>query len=711
MTAENKQHVSEAAQTEAAPPPPATERDTGMAEAETVEVVPCEMAGPGYRAEAEGMEQQEEPTAQGTLASPPVVAGPLEKSFRALAVIGPVSLLLLVLAHVWPEFWQARQGAGLYCPGELDVIKICQQTQASGDWLTPTAGALIAWPVFSAWLGLWTAFLPNDLGILLPLAGISAGLLALWAVWAFACAAGFGRQAALASGLVLLASPAFVPLFHQISPAGLAAALLMLSLLCLCKGWQAPFSWLFLPLGFVLAGLAGLTGGIFHLLVPLLTSLLFLFWRCTFKRAQAADALTGFLLLLVMLGGWLGIVILFGNAQGYLPALGDLLFQWRGLDLAAWFAPLLVAGLALLPWLLLLFFVSWGRVLSSSIRDLNASRHERAGAAFSWLAAFSGLLLLFLVPQGQLPTAGTALACIAAPLLGKALLRLSPLGSRFLYLVVALLFLHAGMAIAAAGFETSLNWMDSLFSMGLTAENRAFLLGLEGLPLIGGGCILLAILLTRFTRRSAPAGALLACVLGIALLAQPAMLSLLPSLAAQPKARLSTLPTAAPAVQTAPAATPAVQPEPVPVPESAPAPEAVAPKTAAPEALVPESPASTAPQQPEGLAAPEAAPEAVASPATSDAAAPAPSEPAPEATASQPAQQAQDGQAPAATPASESVGHDTPAVAPTETPAEAPTEVPAETPAEAAPVPQQPGGEAQPEQPVAPAASPQPTAS
>ena len=627
MTAEHKQTASMPTQEEAAAPPPSpireegreeARKETAVPEAEAVEVVACEMAEP-----------KEQPVQEAPpLAAPPSVqSGPLEKCFRALAVLGPVSLLLLVLAHVWPEFWQARQGTALYCPAELGVIEIFRQTQTSGDWLTPTAGALMAWPGFNAWLGLWAAFLPHELGIVLPLAGISAGLLALWAVWAFACAVGFGRQAALVAGLVLLASPAFLPLLHQISPAGLAAALLMLSLLCLCKGWQAQRSWLLLPLGFALAALAGLTGGLFHLLVPLLTSMLFLFWRCTFRRAQAPDALTGFMLLLLLLGGWLGTVILFGNAQGYLPTLSELLLQWRGLDLSAWLALLLVVGLALLPWSLLLVCVSWGRVLASSIRDLNASRHERAGAAFAWLAAFTGLLTIFLVPQNQLPSAGLALACLAAPLLGKALLRLSPLGSRFLYLILALLLLHAGMAILAAGFETSLDWMDRLLSLGISADNRAFLLGLRGLPLIGGGCILLAILLARFTRCSAPGGALLACVLGIVVLAQPVMLTLLPSLAAQPKARLSTLAPAVPVAQPAPeavapetdtktspkaapdAATEATpQPAPVAVPEVAPdiAPKIEPEVAPAPEAAAP--PSAMSDQAEEG-AAPETASE------------------------------------------------------------------------------------------------------
>ena len=46
--------------------------------------------------------------------------------------------------------------------------------------------------------------------------------------------------------------------------------------------------------------------------------------------------------------------------------------------------------------------------------------------------------------------------CLLAILLGRALVRMGSLGSKFFYLVIALLFLHAGMLLAALHFPVAL---------------------------------------------------------------------------------------------------------------------------------------------------------------------------------------------------------------------------------------------------------------
>lgn len=581
-------------------------------------------------------------------AAPVPPAGQAEKFFQALCCLGPLVLLTVLAAQAWPDFWQGWRGDALYCPAEVWNIQIFLHAQQDGQWLAPGAGLAMEsaaglaaqWPGFTWFLASLAALLPPAL--LFPLSGALAAALALLGVWGLSRAAGFGSKAALAAGLILLCMPIFAPLAHFTGPAALAAALLLFSLICFCRGWQAQRAWFYLPAGFVLAGLAGLTGGLFHLLLPLLASALFLLWRATFRRAQALDALTGFVLLLLLLALWLGGIILWTNAEGYMQGLFATVRQWHGPVTARWWLPLAVAGLGLVPWIGMVVCVSWQRVLRSAWSDLKASRAERAGSAFVWISMVLACLLSLFMPMAQLQSVAVCLACLAAPLLGKALLRLPHLGSRLFYLIAALCLLHAGMALVAASFGFSLDWMARFFSWPLSPEQREMILGLKALPVLGTLCLLAAVAMTRFIRRDHPGGALLFCTLVAVILTQPAALMLAPELAALPEAHLSRLqdirmPTmpenavtpqeeGAPPVPVAPEATlPDQAPNQAseqarenaaPAPEPAAQPEAARPETQpeTPQAVepLPETAREAGPEQtttPAPVATPEAAPQ------------------------------------------------------------------------------------------------------
>ncbi len=542
-------------------------------------------------------------------AAPVPPAGRAEKFFQTLCCLGPLVLLAVLAAQAWPDFWQGWRGDALYCPAEVRNIQIFLHAQQDGQWLAPgaglatesAAGLAAQWPGFTWFLASLAALLPPAL--LFPLSGALAAALALLGVWGLSRAAGFGSKAALAAGLILLCMPIFAPLAHFTGPAALAAALLLFSLICFCRGWQAQRAWFYLPAGFVLAGLAGLTGGLFHLLLPLLASALFLLWRATFRRAQALDALTGFVLLLLLLALWLGGIILWTNAEGYMQGLFATVRQWHGPVTARWWLPLAVAGLGLVPWIGMVVCVSWQRVLRSAWSDLKASRAERAGSAFVWISMVLACLLSLFMPMAQLQSVAVCLACLAAPLLGKALLRLPHLGSRLFYLIAALCLLHAGMALVAANFGFSLDWMARFFSWPLSPEQREMILGLKALPVLGTLCLLAAVTMTRFIRRDHPGGALLFCTLVAVILTQPAALMLAPELAALPEAHLSRLQDIRMPTMPENAVTPAAP--------ATPQEEGTPPVPAAPEATLPDQASDQARENaapaPEPTAQPEAA--------------------------------------------------------------------------------------------------------
>lgn len=596
-----------------------------------------------------------------------------DKIFDAASIVGPLALLLIMLAQAWP----ALMGHSLYCPREAAGILAFTQTAQSGMWLAPAGDGLSQWPVFFWFLrgieALLTKAAPQFAHLLFPLAAMAGTLLCLVAVWVLGRVAGLDRRAALAGGMLLLCAPIFAPLSTFTGPEALAAAVTLLSLACLCHGWQQPGTTISLPLGFALAALAGLTGGLFYLLLPVLASLAFLLWRCGFRRAQKADGLVGFVLMLGIIGCWLAVVMLWHQPEGYLKNLGTQLVTWP-ITKATWWKPLAFAALGLLPWLAVICGVSWARVLRTAPADLAASRKEKAGMAFLWIAlVFACLLSIF---AADMVGAAVCTASLAALLLGKALLRLPPVGAKLFYIIAALCLLHASMALVAAGFGYTLDWLGKFFHFTLTESQRTAVLGLKALPVLGGIGIVAAVLLARLVRRGAhggTSGSLVMCAVIAVILAQPASLMLMPQLEKTPEAQVKSL---SAILTPAPAAPAVLTPEATP----APAPEAPAAAPADTPKLEPAAPA-TAPET--APAAPAEKPAPVQEPA-----APAATQPA-EASSPQ-----------TAAPAAPTTPAETPAAAPAPTPADAAKELAKEVVKEAAPAaPSEQAPAAQPEQP------------
>lgn len=537
-------------------------------------------------------------------------AGPAQKAFAVLAKMGPLALLLLLACQLWPTFLTG----GLYCPPEMKLMDTVREALASGQWFAPLHNGDAQLPVFVwmlAALDLVARMVPQLSVFVWPAGAALGGLACLWGTWALSRAAGFGPQAALASGLILLSSLLFPQLAHFMGPQGLATGLCLLSMAFFCMGWKKEHAWISLPLAFLTSGLAALTGGLVFLILPLLTSLVHLFWTWRIRRAQRLDALAGFLLLLLLGTLWAAAIIFWVQAEGYAQAVSGkfISLPWP-LPAFWWLAPAL-AVLGLLPWLFVVTGVNWGRVFATSWKTLRASRKENSGSSFLWIALFFSLPLSLL---GSGLAGATPALCLLAILLGRALVRMGSLGSKFFYLVIALLFLHAGMLLAALHFPVALEWLRTSTSLAIPQQYEALLTSLDALPVLGGLCIVFAVLLARFTRRAWPGGSLLVCTLFAILLAQPAHLWLAPQLAGHAELKLAA---AQPLNAAAPAAPAAVKESTAPA-----APEAAA------ETAAPETPAAEAAQAPE-------TPEATA-PAT-DAAAPAETQAAPAEEAAAPA--------------------------------------------------------------------------
>lgn len=97
--------------------------------------------------------------------------------FDAASVVGPLALLVIMLAQAWP----ALMGHSLYCPREAAGILAFTQTAQSGMWLAPVGDGLSQWPVFFWFVrgieALLTKAAPQFAHLLFPLAAMALSLI------------------------------------------------------------------------------------------------------------------------------------------------------------------------------------------------------------------------------------------------------------------------------------------------------------------------------------------------------------------------------------------------------------------------------------------------------------------------------------------------------------------------------------------------------
>lgn len=513
--------------------------------------------------------------------------------FNGCAKIGPLYILLFICVMVWPDYFQ--KGTGIYCPPEIRSVTAYLHCIQDSSWLAPIAldnGSWSApqWPLFYCFIGL-LALIPGaaEANWLIPLASAASAAIAVLGAFFFTHAAGFGVRAAFASALVLLCAPIFAPLHHFFGPIALSAGLTLFSLAFFCRGWRAQRAWISLPLAFICAGLAGLSGGVLYIAVPFIGSLFFLIWQGKYRRGQSLDAITGFLLMLIIVGLWIGAVALGDYPDFYLSTLfaDSLSLSWPPQPF--WQLALAAGVIGLMPWTLSIFGVSWIRVLKDCGQSLKSSRGENS-SALMWISLALACCLTPFVPHT--PLNAIAIAALTAPLLGKALARLAPAGNRFFFGLASILAIAIGGALLAVHFEATQSFIVNLLPLKPPSFATDELKNLTGVPIIGGILILAGLLGFFFAKRDRGLGGMIYASIVTAAVGQAAMLMIAPNLQNNPALPLKTMSAIAMEVEQAKAA-----------------PAAPAQQTP-PATPAPESPSSAQPAAPAGpdVSAPESAP-------------------------------------------------------------------------------------------------------
>lgn len=526
--------------------------------------------------------------------------------FNSFAGIGPIMLLVGLCALVWPDFLQE----GYYCPAEVKPISAFLHCITQNSWLMPTAlengsFSLPQWPGFF-WLLAALAYVPGliNSGYLLPAASTVSTCLALLGAWGLAHASHAGARAAFAAGLVLFCAPLFTPLSHFVGAPPLAAALILISLAFFARGWQKNHAFISIPLGFVFAGLAGVTGGWLFLALPFAASLCFLIWRGTIKRAQALDALFGFILLLAIYGVWLGFIML-GNSgdNDYLSKLFANTWTFEHVLKRWWVLCIPIVGT--MPWILEIFGVSWLHVLGQSGKTLSESRKSNAFALIWISLVLAGCMTLVLpVPQ----YGAIMMVMLLTVLLGKAFVNMKPGGNRFFFLLASIAMILGGIALEAASFEASRNYLLNMVPVEIDPRVPQILSALSTLPIIGGVLILGGLFGFFFVRKYRGNGGLIYGSVITIIISNLFLFLLIPEIGNQPGSPIITMAEIQKQVdnaslpQSAPVSTPALIPT---VPET---PEQGTPGQ---PPVIPQMPSTIFPSPAQGQAVP--APEPVQS--------------------------------------------------------------------------------------------------
>jgi len=172
-----------------------------------------------------------------------------------------VICIIVILPDLGEGFWDAW---------ESHYGQVAKEMHQAGDWLYPTykGKSEFSKPILLYWLELigfsifgvseWAARLP------VALSGCASVLFTFWCVRIL-----FGRRTGIASALILLATPMFVPVFRQIMFDGPFVAAVWCGLLSLTTGLFARRRFIYFALFYILCAFAVLSKGLLGLAIPI----------------------------------------------------------------------------------------------------------------------------------------------------------------------------------------------------------------------------------------------------------------------------------------------------------------------------------------------------------------------------------------------------------------------------------------------------------
>ena len=240
-------------------------------------------------------------------------------------------------------------------------------------------------------------------------------------------------------------------------------------------------------------------------------SILFLFWRGTPGRLNGRDGLPGFLLMLLVIAAWLGMLYLEGH-QDYLRDMLGTQLAGRVLEgghhAEPWWYYLAAIPIIWAPWVLIILFVNW----FAALRGIPAawkSRRENGGSSWLWIWFFSGAAMLSCV-QAKMAVYALPLLAPLAVLTGRSLLRLTPGRSRCFFSLVSTLLALLGLALVLVDVFPLLRPYIGGFLPPVPAMIDPWLNALDGTMYMGGILVLLAVVpvvavpLYFITRKSVP---------------------------------------------------------------------------------------------------------------------------------------------------------------------------------------------------------------
>lgn len=372
------------------------------------------------------------------------------------------------------------------------------------------------------WLYL-TAISPINLTSFLMITNMSLSAIVLVFTWLLAIITKQKKNVPFIAGLLLL-STMITLLMPYITPDSiLFAAIILLAIICLYKGWMKSSAPFWLTIGFLLTGCAGLTGGLIGFFIPLISSLIFLIWSGNLRRAGRYDGALAFGLMLVMLLGWGSIINSIENGRELLKLIttyqiinpAQTIFH---IQIRDWLISTAMICLIWLPWTLIIFLLPWSHFFSIP-RKLIEYRISFPGHSWIWINTLITVLCIIFISSSD-PLSIISLYSLIAILTAQCIISLTEQKSLFLYLGISSYFLVIGLLFLFVSLYPIIQtWLPQGFETDFPKTIESFFFDKLGIVIAAAICILSFFILWKFTNKRSPTGSLVVVVLCTTLLA------------------------------------------------------------------------------------------------------------------------------------------------------------------------------------------------